>query len=269
MTQFCHKLTVTYAGIYWCRVIRMRFLLPLFMLLLIFTQPAKAQLAGPLRILVMGDSFMTSNGASGSAVPHLIAKALGAKVKSTAVSGSRFVYRLPLTGAMGFNITRQYRQGSWDYVVMNGGGNDLWLGCGCTRCRKRLDKLISPDGTEGLIPKTVSRARQDGAKVIYVGYLRSPGLGSPIEHCRKVGDALEARISVMAGRDPGVSFISLADMVPHGDASFHGLDMIHPSTKGSQAASRRIVQAITGSRDQAAPLRQVQATARAFTGTDR
>tara|TARA_R110002094_G_scaffold154768_7_gene141987 strand:- start:1391 stop:2065 length:675 start_codon:yes stop_codon:yes gene_type:complete len=222
----------------------MRRLLAILALFLLVSQTANADARDQMRVLVMGDSFMTSNGSAGYAVPTLLAQKLGAKVKSTAVAGARFGYKMPLTGALGFNISKQYRKDTWDYVVMNGGGNDLWLGCGCMRCKKRLNNLISPDGTKGYIPTAVSRARRTGAKVIYVGYLRSPGLGSPIEHCKKVGAALEARIAVMAKQDPGVSFVSLADMVPFGDRSYHGADMIHPSKKGSAAATNRIVAAI-------------------------
>lgn len=222
----------------------MRFYLALVGTILMLAQTAPASARDQMKVLVMGDSFMTSNGSDGHAVPHALARDLGVTVKSTAVAGARFGYKLPLTGALGFNISKQYRDGNWDYVVMNGGGNDLWLGCGCMRCQKRLNRLISPDGTQGQIPTAVHRARASGARVIYVGYLRSPGLGSPIEHCKKVGAALEARISVMARQDAGVSFVSLADMVPHGDSSFHSSDMIHPSAKGSIAASKRIAAAI-------------------------
>jgi acyl-CoA thioesterase-1 len=222
----------------------MRFLTALMGIILILTQTAPASATGSMAVLVMGDSFMTANGSSGDAVPNALARDLGVNVKSRAVTGARYGYRMPITGALGFNISKQYRDDNWDYVVMNGGGNDLWLGCGCMRCHKRLNRLISPDGTQGQIPTAVRRARQSGAHVIYVGYLRSPGLGSPIEHCKKVGAALEARISVMAQQDSGVNFISLADMVPYGDSSFHSSDMIHPSPKGSMAASKRIASAI-------------------------
>lgn len=198
----------------------------------------------PLRILVLGDSFMTSNASASKAVPHLLAQGLQARVKSQAITGARYIYRLPITGALGFNISKQYRDGPWDWVVINGGGNDLWLGCGCMRCKRRLNKIISPDGRNGAVPKLVARARAAGARVIYVGYLRSPGLGSPIEHCKKVGNAFEQRIAVMAKQDPGVWYLSLGDVVPHGDRSFHAADMIHPSIKGSTAAAKRIADAI-------------------------
>lgn len=224
----------------------MRILGALLGLVLVMAQPDPVVAADKMNVLVMGDSFMTSNGSAGYAVPSILARDLGAAVKSTAVAGARYGHRLPITGALGFNISKQYRAGDWDFVVMNGGGNDLWLGCGCMRCKKRLNRLISPDGTSGQIPTAVRRARASGAEVIYVGYLRSPGLGSPIEHCKKVGAALEARIAVMAMQDPGVSFVSLADMVPDGDSSFHSVDMIHPSPKGSTAAAKRIISAMQG-----------------------
>lgn len=208
----------------------------------LFTAPSAAE---PLRILVLGDSFMTSHAQTSQAVPDQLEKALGAQVRSQAFTGARYRYMLPLTGALGMKISKQYREGPWDWVVINGGGNDMWLGCGCMRCEWRMNKLISANGKRGEIPALVSKARRSGAKVAYVEYLRSPGTWSPIEHCKAEGDALEARIAVMAQYDPGVFFVSLADMVPPGDRSFHAADMIHPSVKGSRAAALRIAHAVS------------------------
>lgn len=212
---------------------------------------AQSSLAGadrPPRVLIMGDSFMTSNGSAGKSFVHVLSALLQTRVQSKAVSGARHIYNLPITGALGMNISRQYRAGKWDYVVMNGGGNDLWLGCGCGKCTRKMERLISADGRRGIIPGVVSRARQGGARVIYVGYLRSPGRGSPIEACKPLGDTLEARIAKLAKLDRGITFVSLADMVPHGDGSFHASDMIHPSPKGSAAAAKRVVAAMRGAR---------------------
>ncbi|MGJ8618666.1 MAG: SGNH/GDSL hydrolase family protein [Sulfitobacter sp.] len=204
--------------------------------------PAAAE--RPMRVLVMGDSFMTSNGSSQKSFSHVLSALLHTRVKSKAVAGARHLYALPISGALGMNISKQYRSDNWDYVVMNGGGNDLWMGCGCGKCTRKMEKLISSDGRKGAIPRSVARARKDGAKVIYVGYLRSPGRGSPIEACKPLGEKLEARIKKLAALDSGITFVSLADMVPHGDASFHALDMIHPSPKGSAEAARRVLSAI-------------------------
>ena len=217
----------------------MRFLSLLAAVFFALTSAAQAQ-----RVLVMGDSFMTSGASRGAAVPQLLSQALGRKVTSRAVTGARYIYALPITGALGLNIPKQWRQAKWDYVVINGGGNDLWLGCGCGPCRKRMNRMISANGSQGIIVNTVRRARSTGARVIYVGYLRSPGRGSPIEACKATGNILEQRLRKMASRDRGVTFVSLANMVPHGDRSFHAADMIHPSPKGSRAAVARILRAM-------------------------
>ncbi|MEB8387260.1 SGNH/GDSL hydrolase family protein [Rhodobacteraceae bacterium KMM 6894] len=196
------------------------------------------------RVLVMGDSMLAAHRISGRAVSHALGRYLGAPVLDQSVLGARIIYRLPISGALGLNIGQQYRAGDWDWIVVNGGGNDLWLGCGCTRCQRRMDQLITPRGDRGEIPKLLVKLRKTGARVVYVGYLRSPGVGSPIEHCRDEGDALEARISGLVARMPGVEFVSLADLVPHGDSSYHGADMIHPSLKGSREIAERIARTI-------------------------
>ncbi|WP_422062897.1 SGNH/GDSL hydrolase family protein [Shimia sp.] len=198
---------------------------------------------GP-RILAMGDSMMAWHSLTQASVPHSIEKALDEPVASMAVSGARVIYNLPITGAMGLKISSQYRKGEWDWVVLNGGGNDLWLGCGCGACTRKMDKMISEDGKRGAIPQMVQKARETGAQVAWVGYLRSPGAWSPIEGCKKTGNELETRIQKLAALDRGVHYVSLADLVPQGDRSFHGLDMIHPSLKGSREIGKRVAAVI-------------------------
>jgi hypothetical protein len=201
------------------------------------------------RILLMGDSLLAAHGGIGKAVSHNIERELGEQVIDRSVIGARMIYALPISGAAGLNIPQQYRPGKWDWVILNGGGNDLWLGCGCSLCDYKMDRLISEDGSKGVIPGFVSKLRQDGAQVLYVGYLRSPGLGSPIEYCRDDGDELEARIAKLSKLDRGVHFLSLADLVPHGDRSFHAIDMIHPSLKASAAIGKRIASIIAEPKD--------------------
>ena len=75
--------------------------------------------------------------------------------------------------------------------------------------------------------------------MLWIGYLRSPGVGSIIEHCRDEGDELERRLARMAQGMNGVHFLSVAGMVPSGDRSFHAADMIHPSIKASREIGRR------------------------------
>lgn len=196
------------------------------------------------RILTMGDSLLSAHSISGRAVSDAVSKALGEKVIDRSVAGARIIYGLPITGAMGMKIAKQYRTGKWDWIILNGGGNDLWFGCGCHQCDRKINRLISDNGRGGEIPRLVSNLRKTGARVIYVGYLRSPGVGSPIESCKDDGDELERRIDAMAKTDKGVYFLSLAKMVPFGDRTYHGFDMIHPSLKASREIGKRIARII-------------------------
>ncbi len=208
---------------------------------IIFLMSSSAALVArdiPARILVMGDSLLASHAITGRAVADSIETALEEHVTNRAVLGARILYNLPISGALGLKIAKQYTKGKWDWIILNGGGNDVWLGCGCNRCDRKINRLISKTGDDGGIPDLVTRLRNTGARIVYVGYLRSPGFDSPIEHCKDEGDELEGRIKVMADRDDGIYFLSLKDLVPYGDLSFHAVDRIHPSLKASSAIGR-------------------------------
>ena len=212
-------------------------------LTLCLSQPVRAEVP---RILVMGDSLMAINRLIGGSVAQSLAKTFGFAVVDRSVLGARYFFALPLLDLSGLKIRAQYPGGPWDYVVMNGGGNDLLFGCGCGRCALVMNRLISSDGTRGAIPNLFAQLRATGAKVIYTGYLRTPGLISPVESCGPLGDEMDRRLTLMASRDKGVSFVPLSDLVTtEGDRSYHGFDLIHPSVKGSRAIAARIAALIT------------------------
>ncbi len=197
------------------------------------------------RILAIGDSLLASHAISGRAVADFLERELGQPVKDRSIAGARMIYNLPLTGAMGMSIPAQFNaKNNWDWVVMTGGGNDLFLGCGCNQCDRRINRMIASDGSRGKIPSLMAKIRRSGAQVVYVGYLRSPGMGSPIESCKDDGDELEARVERLAGRIDGIHYVSLQDMVPHGDRSYFAFDMIHPSIKASRKIAGRIADVI-------------------------
>jgi lysophospholipase L1-like esterase len=210
----------------------------LFLLLSACTETVSRD--APARILAMGDSMLAVHGAKGKSVSHAVERALGEDVIDRSVMGAKYFYALPISGSAGLNIRKQYVDGKWDWVVLNGGGNDIWFGCGCGRCDTRIERLISTDGTRGTIPGFVSDLRAKGSQVILVGYLRTPGVTSPIEGCRDEGDEMDRRLSRLAKLDRGVHFLSLADVVPHGDRSYHTADLIHPSAKGSTEIGKRV-----------------------------
>lgn len=202
---------------------------------------------GNARILAMGDSLLASNMLSEASVSHRLEALLGEPVVDRSAIGASMLNALPLSGMMGLNISRQYYVGDWEWIIVNGGGNDLWLGCGCRQCDAKMERLIARSGLTGEIPQLIDNLRETGAKIIYVGYLRSPGRGSPIEHCRDEGDELERRIARLADTKKGVHFLSLRGLVPAGDRSFHAADMIHPSFKASDHIARKIFEVIKNS----------------------
>ncbi|PTV97168.1 GDSL-like lipase/acylhydrolase family protein [Rhodobacter aestuarii] len=196
-------------------------------------------------ILVMGDSLLAVNGLQGKSVAKELRRLLpGEHVRDRSKMGASYLYPLPVTGAMGMSIPKQYRQGNWDWVVLNGGGNDVLWNCGCGPCTRFLDKLITRDGMAGAIADQVRALRASGARVVFVGYLRSNGFDSPVDKCGPTGDEMDRRIGRLAKADPGVEFVPLADLVPEGDTSFYAPDRIHPSPKGSAAIAARIAKVI-------------------------
>lgn len=200
------------------------------------------------RILVMGDSLMAANTGTGQAVADVLAVKLKEPVANRAVPGARFLHFLPISGAAGFKIPSQYVDGPWDWVVMNGYGNDILLGCGCRACERQMDRLIDKGAVEGAIVDFLRGLRQDGARVIYTGYLRTPGVRAPVERCGVIGDEMDRRIARFAGRDAGLFFVNLSDIVPYGDKSYHAFDLVHPSPKGSAAIANRIAEVIRRNR---------------------
>lgn len=202
----------------------------------------------PPKILAIGDSLMAWHSASDRSIADVVARELGEPVVNRAVGGAKIIHALPVSGALGFKIASQYAQAtkktSPEWVIVTGGGNDLFVSCGCGRCERRMARMIDPTGKTGEIPKLISAIRTTGARVIYIGYLRSPGIDSIIDACLPLGNTLEERLSAMAARDKGVTFMSLAALTPDGDRSMHGVDMIHPSRKASRLIGLQVARMI-------------------------
>lgn len=207
---------------------------------------------GDARILLLGDSMFATNQNTERAVANVIEAELGEEVIDRSVIGARYFYKLPLTGAAGLNLPMQYRKGAWDWVVINGGGNDLLFGCGCGFCDGVLNRLVSKDGRAGAIPSLVAMIRKTGAKVVYSGYMRNPGTTTPIKGCGPAGNELDRRLTLMAQFDKGVTFVPMANLVPYGDRSYHQIDGIHPTAKASLGIGKRLAAVIAADKGRAA-----------------
>lgn len=177
-------------------------------------------------VVVAGDSVMAWNRSSGASVADQLAARLGAPVGDVS---------LPLAQVRGgtgpLNIPNQLAGLSPEWVVLNGGANDLSVGCDCNDCAATLDQLISADGTRGAIPALVSDLRARGSQVVWADYYTSPRYAGT--DCEGPYRMLETRLGAMAARDPGMTLVDMDRVFSPDDLSLFARDRLHPSETGS------------------------------------
>jgi hypothetical protein len=194
-------------------------------------------------ILVLGDSIMAWNG--GRSIPDVIANQTGRSVTSRAVPGAQFDNGSTIASAVGFDIQQQFPGGRWNWVVVNGGANDLSADCGCGACGASVNALIAPDGQSGSIPAFLQRLRaQTGAQVMWMGYYAGSGSGS-FAGCRDDLVEIESRIATFAAGRPGIHFVDSEDVIDRGDRGLFAGDNVHPSARGSARIGAYLAQEIT------------------------
>jgi hypothetical protein len=221
-----------------------RFLLGCLCLLGLFACGEQVSTREGARILLLGDSMFAANTATNEGVADVIENTFGQEVVDRSVPGARYFHGLPISGAAGLNLPAQFRASDWDVIIVNGGGNDLLFGCGCGKCDGVLDRLISSDGRQGAIPAFVAKLRKTGAQVVYAGYLRNPGTTTMIKACGPAGNELDRRLGELDKLVPGMIFLPMSGLVPYGDLSYHQIDRIHPSRKGSREIGLTIARVI-------------------------
>jgi lysophospholipase L1-like esterase len=190
--------------------------------------PAPQQRRGD--ILLIGDSVMAWNRLSGADIGRAIETELDRDVVNRAALGARV-----RAGAR--SIPDQLSAGPWNWVVINGGANDLGLSCGCTRCDGEIDLLISADATTGAIPDLIARARAQGAQVLWMGYYQAPDSRS-FKGCRPGLVEIERRIARHAATRDGVFFLDAEDVMDPTNPGLLAWDRTHPSVAGSAVIGR-------------------------------
>ncbi len=195
-------------------------------------------------VLVIGDSIMAWNGSSKQAIPDSMADTLGRDVVSRAVAGAKFDNGSALLSAVGFDIRAQYHGGRWNWVVLNGGANDLGFNdCNCGDCSAVVQRLISDDGRGGEIPAFLDRVRATGAKILWMGYYTSPG--SSFKGCGDDLVELERRVALYLGRVPEGYFMNARRLIDTDDPSLFAGDDTHPSPKSSAILGTALAEVIT------------------------
>lgn len=205
-----------------------------------FGQPATAN--DPRRVLVMGDSLLDWNRTRGQSIPQVMARKTGWDVSIKSASGAS-MYRSGATENPRAVIPTQYEDGKWDWVVLNGGANDLFSKCGCRRCANVLDRIIAPDGKSGIMVDLVRRAHADGAGVVMVGYLGNPR-PNLFNRCRTAVFEMVRRQKLLADLLPDVIYLSSRDAVDINRRGSFALDGVHPSARSSRRIGTYLAQTL-------------------------
>ncbi|MCB1342728.1 MAG: SGNH/GDSL hydrolase family protein [Pseudooceanicola sp.] len=205
--------------------------------------PEPPQPAAP-RLLALGDSVLAWHGTAGASVPDVVGRLTGRAVDNRAVSGARLSATSPKVAAKGGDIRAQYPGGAWDWVILNGGANDLLAECGCRACDSTLDAMIGRDGRRGDIPALVDRIVADGAKVVVLGYYDANVKPNPFSRCSEEVDELDRRLEEMARVRKTVTFVDAAPAMNPRDPADWFVDRVHPSRQGAARIGERIAAAM-------------------------
>lgn len=199
----------------------------------------------PLVIQLVGDSILAWNADTDEGIAAGLRDVLMANVTDNSVSGARINLDDPDRAAQGFDIPAQFEDGDWDWVVMNGGANDLEEDCGCNACDVVLDAIISADGASGTLPEFITGLTGEGVNVAYLGYFRAGIEDTDSAQCVDEFDELEARVSRLADSDSGLVFVEARDVLSVNELDPDG---IHPDPDGSFMLARTLQDAIEAAR---------------------
>ncbi|MEM9716344.1 MAG: SGNH/GDSL hydrolase family protein [Pseudomonadota bacterium] len=196
-------------------------------------------------VQVIGDSILVWNSWTDASVVDLLEAEFGGSVENNAASGAFLTNPNPLGRIFGYDIQIQYEPGEWDWVIVDGGGNDLIGECGCGLCDAVLEDLSSGDGRQGAMPELINQIRDDGSQVVLMGYYLTPTSGTEWVGCADDMTALNARYQAIADRDVDVYFFDPGTVIAREDLTLFDADLLHPSVKGSEILADAIADIIT------------------------
>ena len=190
-------------------------------------------------IQLVGDSLFGSDADGCASIAGFMSLKLELRVTDHAIPGATVI------GEDG--IPSQYVSGDWEWTIVNGGGNDAMAYCSegdDEECDEKLDEIITDDN-KGLIPDLINKVKNDGSKVLILGYY-NVAEGSEFEDLILEIEILNDRYKEYAEVNDDVYFISLKDiMSPEGTPDYYSDDLVHPSEEGHKVIGEHIVDFIT------------------------
>ena len=190
-------------------------------------------------IQLVGDSLFGSDADGCASIAGFMSLKLELRVTDHAIPGATVI------GEDG--IPSQYVSGDWEWTIVDGGGNDAMAYCSegdDEECDEKLDEIITDDN-KGLIPDLINKVKNDGSKVLILGYYNVRE-GSEFEDLILEIEILNDRYKEYAEVNDDVYFISLKDiMSPEGTPDYYSDDLVHPSEEGHKVIGEHIVDFIT------------------------
>lgn len=191
-------------------------------------------------LYAVGDSILEWHLGDGS-IPEVMAETLGLPMYNAAVSGSHFL------DGEGEAIPEQFTAGSWQWLLVDGGGNDVNDRCECGDCDDVLDAIISADGSAGALPDFAGEVAASGTEVLIMGYYGLPdGAEFGFDRCGEELEALSLRQSALAASSDRIHFADAREVADGTDEAMYDSDLVHPSIEGSAAVGRFLAEFIQG-----------------------
>ncbi|MCO4774211.1 MAG: SGNH/GDSL hydrolase family protein [Deltaproteobacteria bacterium] len=223
----------------------MRFLLPALTLLVLtgcdFASDIDDQAYADGGLLAIGDSIFDFHRGEGS-IPEVVAEATDLALVDASMGGAM------LTGD-DESIADQRVDGSFEWLLMDGGGNDLNDRCACGACEGVMNEVLTADGRGGVIADIVEEATAQGSKVLFMGYPELPdGAEFGFDRCGDELTELNARLATLDAQQDAMWFVSAGDVVGADDLDLFDGDRVHPSPAGSQVMGDYVAETISANR---------------------
>ncbi len=193
-------------------------------------------------VLAIGDSVIWWNIEAEQSVADVIAGAIARDVINAAIPGAEFL-------ATTESIPQQYQAGPWEWVVMDGGANDLGAFCGTSGALPVLDRLIGADLQRGAMPAFFEQVREDGPQIVLMGYYLAPVAGGDFAGCAADFATLNDRLEAYAGQTAGVYYAPAAAVIDPTNSGHYDADLVHPSPLGSRLIGLQIADIIRSETD--------------------
>lgn len=198
-------------------------------------------------VLAIGDSILAWHVSEGGSVPDVAGDLSDRAVFHAARPGAHVVGTAEMA-AGGYDIRAQYdavgRTG-FEWVIVDGGANDLNDDCACGRCAAIMDEIVSVDARSGELVSLVRRMVGDGSKVLMLGYVSMPHHASfGFDRCAELLAELDRRSALLAESVDGAWFVDGSDAIGPDDLWAFDADLVHPSVDGAEVLGRLVADAM-------------------------